>query len=79
MLPHTIDAGMSRVARLEALMAVEREAHDLLESAAQLSADPSERALFERLAKHEEQAFRDLEEEENRVEAEAFVQRALGC
>ena len=79
MHPHSVDAGMSRVERLEAVMSAEREAHELLERAAHLSVDPSERALFERLAKREEEALRELEEEEERVEAEAFVQRALGC
>lgn len=76
---HAVDAGMSRVERLEALVAVEREAHDLLESAAHLSCDPSERALFERLAKREKETIHELEVEEDRLEAEAFVQRALGC
>jgi bacterioferritin (cytochrome b1) len=76
---HHVDAGMSPVERLEALLAVEREAHDLLETAAHLSGDPSERALFERLAKREEETIHDLEEEEERLEAEAFVQRAIGC
>jgi bacterioferritin (cytochrome b1) len=76
---HGVDAGMSRVERLETLLAAERDAHDLLESAAHLSGDPSERALFERLAKREEETIHDLEVEEDRLEAEAFVQRALGC
>jgi hypothetical protein len=79
MLPHTVSAAMSRVERLEELVAIEREAHDLLESAAVLSVDPSERALLGRLARRENETLHELEEEEQRVEAEALVQRAIGC
>jgi rubrerythrin len=64
---------------LENLMAAEREARELLERAAHAATDPEERALFERLARREEQTLAELQKEKERLEAEEFVQRALDC
>jgi len=79
MSPHTLDARMSREELLEEVVAAERETHELLERAARLASDPEERALFERLARREEKALGELEDEERLLDAEAFVQRAIGC
>jgi len=64
---------------LRKLLALEREAHELLERAAQAAADPEERALFERLARREQETLLELEKEEERIQAEEFVTRALDC
>jgi rubrerythrin len=64
---------------LRKLLAAERDAHELLERAAQAAADPDERALFERLARREQETLAELEKEEERIEAEEFVMRALDC
>jgi len=64
---------------LRKLLAAEREAHELLERAAQAAADPEEKALFERLARREQETLVELEKERERFEAEEFVQRALDC
>jgi len=58
-------------------VSAERETQELLEQAARLTNDPEERALFERLAVREAESLRQLEQEEERLEAEAFVQKAL--
>jgi hypothetical protein len=79
MSSHILDARMSREELLEEVMAAERETHDLLERAARLAGDPDERALFERRARREEQALCELEKEQRVLDAEAFVQRAIGC
>jgi hypothetical protein len=76
---HTLAADMSRAQLLREVVAAEREAHDVLERAASVASDPAERELFERLARREEKALVELEDEERRLEAEAFVQRAIGC
>ena len=70
---------MTREQILDELLAAEREAHDLLERAARTASDPEERELFERLARREEDALHELEQEKDRLEAELFVQRALDC
>lgn len=64
---------------LRKLLAAEREAHEMLERAAQAAADPAERALFARLARREQETLAQLEKEEERIEAEEFVTRALNC
>ncbi len=79
LMGHTVAAEMTREQRLRELLATERETHELLETAARIARDPGERALFERLAHREEDALRELREEEERLDAEAFVQRALDC
>lgn len=79
MADHQVTTGMSREQILHEVLATERETRDLLASAARLTADPEERGLFERLATREEEALRELVREEERLEAEAFVQRALDC
>jgi len=76
---HTLAADMTREQMLRELLTTERETHELLEMAARVTQDPEERALFERLARREEDALRELREEEERLDAEAFVQRALDC
>ena len=76
---HALDTGMNPEKLLGEVVAAERETHDLLERAAHLASDPAERALFERLARREEEALRELADEEERLEAEALVQRAIGC
>lgn len=76
---HTLDAEMSRAQLLHEVVAAEREAHDVLARAASVASDPAERELFARLARREERALGELEDEERRLEAEAFVQQALGC
>jgi rubrerythrin len=78
-LNHTLAPGMSREELLGEVVAAERETHDLLECAARLATDPDERALFERLARREADALRELAEQEDQFDAEAFVQRAIGC
>jgi rubrerythrin len=64
---------------LRKLLAAERKARELLEEAACGSADPEQRALFERLARHEQEAVAELQKEKERLEAAEFVQRALDC
>ncbi len=78
-MSHTIAAGMTREERLRELLATEREAQELLERAASVSADAEERALYERLARHEAEALRELRDEADRLDAEEFVQKALDC
>jgi rubrerythrin len=77
MTEHTLASSMTREEILKHLLAVEHEAHALLEQAAHLTPDPAERALYRRLAGREEQSLQDLEAEEGRLDAEAFVQRAM--
>lgn len=79
MTEHHVDATMTREQILEEVLAMERETHELLEQAARLTPDPEERALFERLARREEGALEELQREEDRLDAEDFVQRALDC
>ena len=79
MTDRRVDATMTREQILEEVLAMERETHDLLEQAAQLTSDPEERALFERLARREEVALEEPRREEDRLDAEVFVQRALDC
>jgi rubrerythrin len=76
---HTLDAEMSREQLLGEVVAAEREARDVLERAASVASDPAERELFERLARREDKALDELGDEERRLEAEVFVQRAIGC
>jgi rubrerythrin len=64
---------------MKKLLATESEAHKWLERAALATADPEERALFERLARREQETLVELQKEEERLEAEEFVQRALDC
>ena len=78
-MSHTATADMTREQVVRELLAAERETQELLECAARVSTDPEERALFERLAKREEEALVELRKEEERLEAEEFVQRALDC
>jgi hypothetical protein len=61
------------------VVAAEEATRDLLARAAQVARDPAERALFERLARREEESLRELAREEERLDAEAFVLRAIGC
>ena len=55
----------------------EREAHDLLEQAAHLAPDSGERALYKRLAAREEAVLKELAAEQDRLEAEEFVLKAI--
>ena len=75
----TLDDSMTPEQIVHAVLEWERETHELLERAARLTPDREERALFERLARREEEALRDLRREEERLDAEGFVQRALDC
>jgi rubrerythrin len=75
----TVDARMTPEQILHAVLESEKETHDLLERAAKVTSDPQEKALFERLASREEESLRDLQQEQDRLEAESFVQRALDC
>ena len=77
MTEHKLDSKMTRQQILDELVSVEREARALLEQAARLVPDPEERVLFERLAGREAATLRELLAEEDRVAAEAFVQRAM--
>jgi rubrerythrin len=61
------------------VLSAETEAYELLERAAHATADAEERALFERLARREHETLVELQKEEERLEAEEFVQRALDC
>jgi rubrerythrin len=79
MTDHKLEQGMTRERILEEVVAIERETHDLLEQAARLAPDPAERALFERLARREAESLDELQREEQALDAEAFVQRALTC
>ena len=74
-----VTTAVTREEMLRELRAVEQETHELLERAARASSDPEERALFERLARREEDALVELQKEEERLEAIEFVQRALDC
>jgi hypothetical protein len=76
-MAHTLDPSMSRHRILEELLSAEQEAHDLLEQAARLTPDPSERELYRSLAASEEVNLRALAEEEDRLAAERFVEEAL--
>lgn len=76
---HQITTDMTPGQILSEVLATERETHDLLERAAHLTADAEERKLFERLAALEQEAVRELAREQERLDAEAFVQRALDC
>jgi rubrerythrin len=78
-MTHTVEARMTPEQILHTLLDSERETHDLLERAASLTRDPQERALLARLAKREQETLRELQGEEDRLDAEAFVQRALDC
>ena len=74
---HALSPSMSRRQILQEVAAAERDACDLLAEAARLTPDPDDRRLFERLAASEEASLRDLAREQERLEAEEFVQRAL--
>ena len=74
---HALSPTMSRRQILEEVAAAERDACDLLSEAARLTPDPEDRRLFERLAATEEASLRELAREQERLEAEEFVQRAL--
>jgi hypothetical protein len=77
MSEHHVEAGMSREQILEEVLAAERDTRDLLARAALVTDDAEERRLYARLAGREEQSLRELTAEEDRLDAEAFVQRAL--
>lgn len=77
MTEQTPAATMSREEILRRVLAAEREAHDLLEQAAQAAPDREARDLYRRLARREEQSLDDLSVEERRLDAVEFVQRAL--
>jgi len=77
MTERKVAAIMSREEMLQEVIAAEREAHDLLELAAQAAPDREERELYRRLARREEQSLDDLALEERRRDAVEFVQRAL--
>jgi hypothetical protein len=76
---HTLSPDMSREELLGEVVAAEEATRALLDRAARLARDPEEKALFERLARREEESLRELVREEERLDAEAFVQRAIGC
>jgi rubrerythrin len=78
-MSHTPISDMTREQVVQEILAAERETHELLERAASACTDPEERALFERLARREEESLEELRREEARLEAEEFVQRALDC
>lgn len=71
------DAALSREELLAQVVSAERKARELMEEAARLSGDPDERELYRRLAARETESLRQLEEEEERLLAEEFVQKAL--
>lgn len=78
MTEHHLAPTLSRREILGELLAVEAEAHALLEEAAHhTAADAEERHLYERLAARESLALAALRAEEDRLDAEDFVQRAL--
>ncbi len=77
MSEHRVEPGMSREQILKEVLAAERDAHDLLERAALVADDAEERRLYARLAGREEQSLRELTAEEDRLDAQAFVQQAL--
>jgi hypothetical protein len=72
-----LDPGLTREAILKEVVAAARRVHELLEAAVRQSPDPEERRLYARLAEREAAALRELSEEEDRLDAEAFVLRAL--
>jgi rubrerythrin len=76
---HPLDAGMTAEQILDEVLVSEHETHDLLERAARLTSDPEARALFARLARREEDTLRELQHDKARLDAEAFVLRALDC
>lgn len=78
MTEHHLAPGMSRREILQQLLHVEAEAQALLtEAAHHIAADAEERHLYERLAARESQALAALHAEQDRLEAEDFVQRAM--
>lgn len=77
MSDHRVESGMSREQILKEVLAAERDARDLLARAALVADDADERRLYARLAGREEQSLRELTAEEDRLDAEAFVQQAL--
>jgi hypothetical protein len=76
---NTLSPDMSPEELLGEVVAAEEATHALLDRAARLARDPEEKALFERLARREEEALRELARMEELLDAEAFVQRAIGC
>lgn len=76
---HELKPDMSRETLVGEVVAAEQATRALLDRAARLTWDPQEKALFERLAKREEESLRELAQEQDRLDAEAFVQRAIGC
>lgn len=78
MTEHHLAPGMSRREILHELLTVGSEAQALLaEAAHHASADPEERHLYEKLAAREGQVLAALHAEEDRLDAEDFVQNAL--
>jgi hypothetical protein len=69
--------GMTRKEILDQVLAAERATQELLAQAARLTSDPAERVLYERLAGQGGAIVRDLVSEEDKLDAEAFVQKAM--
>lgn len=76
MIAHRLD-NLTKEEIVDRLVAAESEIHDLVEEAAHVTPDADERRLFERLAGREEASLGELKAEKDRLEAEAFVQKAL--
>ncbi len=74
---HPIGTSLSRRAILVEVIAAEQETHELLEEAARVTPDAEDRALYQRLAAREEETLRALVREEELLDAEEFVERAL--
>lgn len=77
MTERKLTAQLSREQILERVVTAEREAQQLLAEAARLTSDPEERRLYRKLAGREADTLRELIAEEDRLEAEAFVQKAI--
>ena len=76
MIAHRLD-NLTKEEIVDRLVAAESEIRDLVEEAAHVTPDADERRLFERVAGREEASLGELNAEKDRLEAEAFVQKAL--
>lgn len=77
MTEHHVEPRMSRREILSEVLAAEREIKQLLDEAARLAPNAEERHLYGSLAEKESQALAALRDEQDRLDAVDFVQKAL--
>ena len=78
MLDH-LQPSMSRREVLERVLAAERDASALLKEASEVVEDPLERELYAELVRRQALTLAELKKESERLEAEEYVTRAMGC